>query len=274
MTLFNRVKQTTATTGTGTITLGAAVDGYQTYAAAGATDGQAVNYAIEDGTAWEYGTGTYSSGTLSRDNIEESSNGGAAIDLSGSAVVFCDAFAGDLQTEILLREVNVTSQVSEIEIKDIPNGDYSKIILRMDNLRVEPQSEEFGNNDFYMVQISGDNGETYFEHFPRLIAASGDFVTAYGGSGPIYFAISRARTDFVTGVFGNIVFTTERCSVDTKIYPAPDATAAIAPGGVDFFVGGAGFSNNSGQAFIPNAARFTHSKLDYVSGKIQVYGVK
>ena len=122
MTLFNRVKQTTATTGTGTITLGSAVDGYQTYAAAGATDGQTVNYVLEDGSAWEYGSGTYSSTgpTISRDNIEESSNGGAAIDLSGSAVVFCDAFAGDFGG--LVRHVAtapVTTPVAAVEIADL-----------------------------------------------------------------------------------------------------------------------------------------------------------
>src|SRR5690554_4219784 len=98
MTLLNRVKQLTATTGTGPITLGAAVDGFQTYAAAGATDEQTVNYVLEDGTAWEIGRGTYTASgtTLSRDTIGGSSNDGAAINLSGDAVVFCDAFAGDL----------------------------------------------------------------------------------------------------------------------------------------------------------------------------------
>lgn len=97
--LVNRAKMTTATTGTGTITLGSAVDGYQTFAAAGVTDAAVVSYAIEDGTAWEIGTGTYTaSGTTLSRTVTESSNAGSAINLSGNAVVFVTARAEDLAT--------------------------------------------------------------------------------------------------------------------------------------------------------------------------------
>lgn len=88
----DRVKETTATTGTGAITFSGAVSGFQTFA-----DGFTgirpcvIGYAIEDGTAWEVGKGTLNStGTqLTRDTIRDSSNSNNAINLSGSAVVFC-----------------------------------------------------------------------------------------------------------------------------------------------------------------------------------------
>lgn len=95
--LVNRARMTTATTGTGTITLGSASSGFQTFAAAGVADGDSVRYVIEDGTAWEIGTGVYtSSGTTLTRSVLESSNSDAAINLSGSATVFVTAVAEDI----------------------------------------------------------------------------------------------------------------------------------------------------------------------------------
>ena len=97
VTLVNRAKVATATTGTGTITLGAAESGYQTFADAGLVDTNVVRYVIEDGTAWEIGSGTYTaSGTTLSRTPTESSGGGSAITLTGNAVVFISATAADL----------------------------------------------------------------------------------------------------------------------------------------------------------------------------------
>jgi len=86
-----------ATTGTGTITLGSAEAGYQSFAAAGVVDGDIVRYVIEDGTDWEIGTGTYTaSGTTLSRTVTESSNADNAITLSGSAVVFVTATSPDI----------------------------------------------------------------------------------------------------------------------------------------------------------------------------------
>jgi hypothetical protein len=103
--LVNRAKMTTATTGTGTITLGSAVAGYQTFAAAGVANTNVVRYAIEDGSNWEIGTGTYSTtGTTLSRTPTESSSAGAAITLSGTATVFVTAAAADLQELVTFAE--------------------------------------------------------------------------------------------------------------------------------------------------------------------------
>ena len=87
----DRVKETTSTTGTGTLTLAGAVAKFQSFSVVG--DGNTTYYAIESGNGsdWEVGVGTYTASgtTLSRDTILESSNGGTAISLSGTSTVFC-----------------------------------------------------------------------------------------------------------------------------------------------------------------------------------------
>jgi len=93
--LLNRVKVSTATTGTGTVTLGSAVSPYQSYSAGGAIDQMTYTNLYEDGTAWELSTGKYtSSGTTMARTLIASSTG-SLLNLSGSATVACVAMQTD-----------------------------------------------------------------------------------------------------------------------------------------------------------------------------------
>ena len=89
----NRVRETTSTTGTGAVTLGGAVGGFQTFAA-GIGNDNTTYYAISINTEneWEVGRGTLNSdsSTLTRTEVLESSNSDSAVDFSaGSKEVFC-----------------------------------------------------------------------------------------------------------------------------------------------------------------------------------------
>lgn len=95
--LADRVRETTTTTGTGTVTLAGAVTGFQTFAAIG--NGNTTYYTIAgQGTSeWEVGIGTYTSAgtTLARNTVLASSNAGALVNFSaGTKDVFCDYPAG------------------------------------------------------------------------------------------------------------------------------------------------------------------------------------
>ena len=105
----DRVKETTTTTGTGTITLAGAVSGFQAFSEIG--DGNTTYYAIVSGTDWEVGIGTYtlSGTTLSRDTILESSNAGSAISLTGTSTVFCTYAAEKSVYRNSNDQINVTA---------------------------------------------------------------------------------------------------------------------------------------------------------------------
>jgi hypothetical protein len=94
--LYNLARMTTATTGTGTITLGVAVSGYLSFANAGAQNSDIVFYGIKDGANSEVGWGTYtSSGTTLTRNVVKSTNSNTAISLSGSAEVYITQVGAD-----------------------------------------------------------------------------------------------------------------------------------------------------------------------------------
>ena len=81
--ISDRVKETSITTGTGSITLTGAIGGFQSFLAA-IGDGNQTYYTIENDTRWEVGIGTYtsSSNILSRDTVFASSNSDAKIILN------------------------------------------------------------------------------------------------------------------------------------------------------------------------------------------------
>lgn len=102
--LYNLARMTTATTGTGTITLGSASSGFLTFALAGVVNGEVVSYGIKDGASSEIGTGTYTSaGTTLTRTVTKSTNSDAAINLSGTAEVFITPRAEDLITPATVR---------------------------------------------------------------------------------------------------------------------------------------------------------------------------
>jgi len=93
----DRVQENTSTSGTGTLTLGGAVTGFQAFSSAfpspvgGSVD---VMYTCVDGSGnWEVGIGTYTSSgdTLSRTTVLASSNSGSLVSFTGSGqTVWCD----------------------------------------------------------------------------------------------------------------------------------------------------------------------------------------
>jgi hypothetical protein len=89
--LADRVRETTTTTGTGTVTLGGAATGFQSFAAIGNANNTYYTIAGQGTNEWEVGIGTYTASgtTLSRDTVLSSSNSGSLVNFSsGTKDVF------------------------------------------------------------------------------------------------------------------------------------------------------------------------------------------
>jgi hypothetical protein len=120
MSLANWVRQATLTTGTGTITLGSAIDGYVAVGDQYA-DSDEIYYSITDGTNRENGIGVYTASgtTLARSTVLETLVAGvfdntspAAITLSGNAVVSVTATTNGLLTHPPVWKDNLTPLLS------------------------------------------------------------------------------------------------------------------------------------------------------------------
>jgi hypothetical protein len=97
----DRVKDTTASTGTGSITLAnSAPSGFQTFATALGSSSTQVSYVIELNAEWEVGQGVFNGTTgLTRETVFASSNSGALVNFSaGTKNVFLTSPAPYINT--------------------------------------------------------------------------------------------------------------------------------------------------------------------------------
>lgn len=110
--LADRIKETTTTTGLGTLTLAGTSDTFKAFSAIGV--GNTTYYAIvsQGNDNWEVGVGTVGSGTLSRDTVLASSNANAKVNFAAGT-----------------KDVFVTLPAAKIVTKDNATGINSGISL-------------------------------------------------------------------------------------------------------------------------------------------------
>jgi hypothetical protein len=200
----DRVKETTTTTGTGTVSLGGAVTGFETFAA-GVGNSNTTYYAIVHQTAneFEVGLGTLDgdSSDLARTTVISSSNSDSAVDFAaGTKDVFCTIPASKLIFEdanndaTVGRNLTVTGDLT-VSGDDITMGTNTNTAIMVAD----------GTN-FNPVVPSGDVSLTNAGVFG---IASGVIVNADVNASA---AIAMSKTAFVAGT--GVSLSTNTLSVD------------------------------------------------------------
>jgi len=239
----DRVKQGTNTTGSGTITfhVSYASSGFDDFSVLG--NGTKTYYAIEESpSGWEVGIGTYSSNTLSRDTVFDSSAGGAKINLGGSGLVF------------------VTLPASKIVIADENNN------VSVTGLDVGATGIVFNDGTKQTTAFTGIAG-----------FATEAYVT--GASGHLQTQISSNDSDIaanlakITGVSGTAATNTSSISTNTTNIATNTARLGTVSGSVDINTANIGTVSGTVDTNTTNIATNT-ARLGTVSGSVDINTAK
>jgi len=233
----NRVRELTSTTGTGAVTLGGAVGGFQTFAA-GIGNSNTTYYAISinSESEWEVGLGTLNgdSSTLTRTTVLESSNSDSAVDFSaGSKEVFCTLpsekavylDASDNQVGGFASLVADTTpqlggnlDVNGQDIVSTSNADIDIIPNGTGDVNLGADAVQIGDNDAnatLTTQGTGDlilntNNGTNAGNITLLDGANGNIKLSPNGTGEILVGAGDATGDITSnGAYDLIIDTNE-----------------------------------------------------------------
>lgn len=272
--LADRVKETSTTTGTGTLDLAGTSSGFRTFVA-GIGTGNTCFYCISHRTAdeWEVGIGTVTDAgtdTLSRTTVLASSNSGSLVNFSaGTKDVFnCDP-ASNRPSDCVLLDTKVASSSATIDfVLTGNNAGFAayKVVLA----HVAPATD----NVELWLRTSSDGGSTYD-------ASAGNYrhsttVTAEGG-GNTSLSSSSDTEMVVNNVLGNA---TDELSSGEVILFNPSAAKRCVVTWHMLGTDTAGFSRQACGGGIRlsaadvDAIRFLFSSGNIASGTFYLYGLR
>jgi len=234
--LADRVRETTQTTGTGTITLDGAVQGFQSFSVIG--NNNTTYYTINRGSEWEVGLGTYYGGTLSRDTIYASSNGGSKVNFSaGSKDVFVTYPAGksvneDANNRVLIPYTTGTTNVGSLNVGDATAHTDSGVIASFTAseplyLYTSLQNTSTANTSYASYAVNdglhtayaelGINNSTYSYSaagFPNngFSTPLASFVESYGGP----LVLGSWDNQKISMIINGAVSTTDAMTINTN----------------------------------------------------------
>lgn len=272
----NRVKETTDTTGTGTLDLNGAATGFRALSDEFAS-GVTVDYVVVDDpdnpTEYEYGQGTFTAGTpdtLSRDTVEGSSNSGNKVSFSaGTKTVIVSPLASTLTGGWQLLEEQEASSSSSLDFETGIDDEYDLYMLVLtDILPATDAAQPY-------LRISDDGGATHesgvsdYSH-ESVQSANGTVTGASGSAAQIPLSPNSGAGNLSDEGFS------------AKILMYSPATAGrktsfnwlmelVASNGALRLVWGAGRYETAGAT---NGLQLLLSSGNIASGKAALYGLK
>ena len=199
--LYNLARMSTATTGTGTITLGSNVTAFLSFAGAGVQDGDVVYYGIRDSAHSEWGYGTYtSSGTTLSRNVLKSTNSDNAISLSGSAEVFitgaAEAFPIGRQSIYIPASAMIAAETSGPASATVESSTANG--LNYSYLAFDASADEYAHFQIPMPK-GWDEGALQAQfHWTSTSTSTGGVTWSLQGA-------ARSNDDAIDGVWGTAV---------------------------------------------------------------------
>jgi hypothetical protein len=192
----DRVRVLTNTVGTGVLQLGASLPGLQGFSGVIAT-GNTVQYALEEGTAWEIGIGTFTDNPplLDRSSIQYSSQGiGVPISLQGNGQVFVTPNAQWFNQlnglNIGLLPGGILSGPLTTQVPNVPIGAYDPDIGHANALGYQPSGGLYFTQDgvFVLGGLFADgtpNPEQQYLRYDQdgeLYLQTGEITSSDGGN--------------------------------------------------------------------------------------------
>jgi hypothetical protein len=240
--LKDRVKETTSTAGTGSITLAGPVQGYQGFSVIG--NSNTTYYTIAGTSEWEVGIGTYSGGVLSRDTVLGSSANGSKVAFSAGVKDVFVTYPADkaISTDTLpvTGATNTASPNATVNVASLTaatttaNGDLALVAkgtgallgqvptgttaggnkrgaYAVDWVRLRTNTAQVASGDYSVISGGYDNKAS--ASYSAVAGGQGNFATgnsSFVGGGLSntnsgqYASLVGGRTNSLTGDYGAI----------------------------------------------------------------------
>ena len=206
----DRVKETSVTDGTGSVTLAGAVANFQSFSSV-LSNADTTYYAISHRNAneWEVGLGTYNTGVLARTTVLESSNAGSAVSFSsGTKDVFITYPAEKsiyLDANDVLSVGNISTSgylrgPATFTIDPAAHGDDTGTVVIAGNLQVDGTTTTINSTSLAVSDLN----LTLANGAANAAAANGAGLTVAGAAATLLYTSATDTWNINKALVGNV----------------------------------------------------------------------